>query len=140
MLLIKSFHIIAMVAWFSGLFYLPRLFVYHAQAKDLVSDERFCLMEWRLYYAITWPSAILTTILGFWLSFYNPHYYFKAGWFHAKLLLVVLLLAFHCCCGHYLKQFARKSQVRTSKFFRFFNEIPTLFLVSIVLLVVLKPF
>lgn len=138
MLFIKAFHIIAMVAWFAGLFYLPRLFVYHAETHDAVSMARFKIMERRLYYGITWPAALLTTFLGGWLISYNPSYYFKAGWMHAKLGLVVLLWVYHLLCGHYLKVFARDKNKKSARFFRIYNELPTLMLVGIVLLVVVK--
>ncbi|KTD08200.1 putative membrane protein [Legionella jamestowniensis DSM 19215] len=140
MLTIKAFHIIAMVAWFAGLFYLPRLFVYHAQATDTISIERFKVMERRLYYGITWPAAIITTILGLTLILFNPSYYLKAGWMHAKLGLVALLWVYHLTCGHFRRLFAREKNTNSSKFYRVFNELPTLFLMAIVLLVVLKPF
>lgn len=140
MLFIKSFHIIAVIAWFAGLFYLPRLFVYHAQANDQISLDRFKIMERRLYYSITWPSAIVTTLLGIWLICYNPTYYLKAGWMHAKLGLILILWIYHLFCGHYLKAFARDRNSKSSKFFRVFNEMPTLLLVGIVILVVAKPF
>jgi len=140
MLWIKAFHIVALVAWFAGLFYLPRLFVYHADAKDTISIERFKLMEKRLYYAITWPAAIVTTVLGLYLLSYNFSYYMKSGWMHAKLTLVLVLWAYHLGCGHYLKRFAQDGNTKTSRFFRVYNEMPTLILVSIVILVVVKPF
>lgn len=139
MLIIKALHIISMVAWFAGLFYLPRLFVYHAEATDLISLERFNVMERRLYYAITWPAAVLTTVFGVWLVMYNSHYYFSAGWMHAKLGLVILLWAYHLVCGYFVRQFARGSNTRGHKFYRVFNEVPTLLLIGIVLLVVVKP-
>lgn len=139
MLIIKAFHIIAMVAWFAGLFYLPRLFVYHAKTEDMISIERFIIMERRLYYAITWPAALLTTILGLMLISYNPEYYLKAGWMHAKLGFVLFLWIFHLSCGRYLRAFAHNANQKSQRFFRFFNEIPTLLLLAIVLLVVLKP-
>jgi len=139
MLIIKAFHLIAVVAWFAGLFYLPRLFVYHASAHDTISLDRFKIMERRLYYAITWPAAVITTVLGFWLLTYNPQYYLKAGWMHAKLGLVVILWVYHLACGHYLKLFARDKNRKSELFFRIFNEIPTLLLAGIVLLVVVKP-
>lgn len=139
MLVIKAFHIVAMVAWFAGLFYLPRLFVYHADANDQISIERFKIMERRLFYGITWPSAIVTTLLGFWLMTFNPGYYLKAGWFHAKLTLVVLLWFYHFACGHYLKQFAVNNNRKSAKFYRVFNELTLFLLLGIVLLVVLKP-
>ncbi|KTD55838.1 transmembrane protein [Legionella santicrucis] len=139
MLYIKAFHIIAMVAWFSGLFYLPRLFVYHADSHDAISLNRFKIMERRLYYGIIWPAALLTTILGLWLISYNPWYYLKEGWMHAKLSLVVLLWIYHLSCGHYLKAFAQDKNQKSVRFFRIYNEIPTLLLISIVILVVVKP-
>ena len=140
MLLIKSFHIVAMVAWFAGLFYLPRLFVYHTDAKDKISIERFKVMERRLYYGITWPSAILTTLFGLLLIAYNPAYYLKAGWMHAKFLMIILLWLYHLLCGHYLKQFACAKNKKSGVFYRIFNELPVIFLLSIVILVVVKPF
>ncbi|KTD23103.1 transmembrane protein [Legionella lansingensis] len=140
MLTIKAFHIIAMVAWFAGLFYLPRLFVYHAETNDSISIERFKVMERRLYYGITWPAAILTTVLGLLLILFNPQYYLKAGWMHAKLGLVLLLWVYHLFCGHFRKCFAQQKNTKGSRFYRIFNELPTLFLIAIVLLVVTKPF
>jgi putative membrane protein len=139
MLFVKAFHIMTMVAWFSGLFYLPRLFVYHAEAHDAISLARFKVMERRLYYGITWPAAILTTLLGLWLISYNPEYYLMAGWMHAKLGLVVVLWVYHLLCGHYLKVFAQEKNQKKSRFFRMYNEFPTLLLIAIVLLVVVKP-
>lgn len=138
MLYVKAFHIIAMVAWFAGLFYLPRLFVYHADTQDETSNERFKIMERRLYYGITWPAALLTTVLGLWLLSYNPNYYLKAGWMHAKLTLVLILWGYHLLCGHYRKVFAQDKNPKSSRFFRIYNEMPTLLLVGIVLLVVVK--
>ncbi|MGC1182363.1 protoporphyrinogen oxidase HemJ [Legionella sp.] len=138
MLFVKAFHIIAMVAWFAGLFYLPRLFVYHTEAKDAVSVDRFKIMERRLYYGITWPAALLTTLLGLWLLSYNLPYYIKAGWMHAKLCLVVLLWTYHLFCGHYVKVFAQNQNRKSLLFFRIYNEMPTLLLIGIVLLVVVK--
>ena len=140
MLVIKAFHIITLVAWFAGLFYLPRLFVYHADTKDLISLDRFKVMERRLYYGITWPAAVVTSLLGFWLISYNPGYYLKSGWMHAKFSLVFLLWAYHLLCGHYLKLFSEDKNKKSARFFRFYNEMPTLLLVGIVLLVVVKPF
>ena len=140
MLWIKAFHIIAVVAWFAGLFYLPRLFVYHADARDNLSLERFKIMERRLYYAIMWPSAVLSTILGLSLLDFNRSYYFASGWMHAKLALVLLLWIYHLSCGHYVKQFSLNKNTRHTFFFRMYNEIPTVLLVGIVILVVVKPF
>ncbi|MBA2648472.1 MAG: protoporphyrinogen oxidase HemJ [Legionella sp.] len=140
MLIIKAFHLIALVAWFAGLFYLPRLFVYHAQTEDKISDERFIIMERRLYYGITWPAAILTTFLGLWLLLNAPSYYLHATWMQVKLLLVMSLWMYHLTCGHFLKQFNKHSNQNKAGFYRIFNEIPTVLLICIVLLVVVKPF
>jgi putative membrane protein len=139
MLMIKSLHIIAMVAWFAGLFYLPRLFVYHADAVDTISIERFKIMERRLFRAIMWPAAVLTTVFGGWLMSYNAPYYSHAGWMQAKLGLVVLLWVYHLLCGRMVKQFACNQNVHSSRFYRVFNEAPTLLLIGVVFLVVLKP-
>jgi putative membrane protein len=137
-LIIKAFHIIAMVAWFAGLFYLPRLFVYHADAQDQISIERFKIMERRLYYAITWPAAVLTTVFGIWLVTYNTHYYLSARWMQAKLILVVLLWAYHLVCGHFVEEFARNHNTKGHGFYRVFNELPTILLIGIVMLIIIK--
>ncbi len=139
MLWVKAFHVIAMVAWFSGLFYLPRLFVYHADTTDEISLKRFKVMERRLYYGITWPAALITTGLGLWLLMLMLPYYQKAIWMHAKLGLVVLLWGYHFLCGHFVRCFRKNKNSRTSTFYRFFNELPTLFLIAIVVLVIVKP-
>lgn len=140
MLWLKASHIIAMVAWFAGLFYLPRLFVYHAETSDALSSHRFKTMERRLYYGITWPAGLLTTLLGLCLLSYNFGFYLKAGWLHAKLTLVVILWGYHLLCGAYLRAFAQDKNQKTAVYFRVFNEMPTLLLVGIVILVVVKPF
>lgn len=138
MLILKAFHIIAMVAWFAGLFYLPRLFVYHAETQDQISLDRFKIMERRLYYAITWPAAVLTTVFGIWLVTYNSHYYLNARWMHAKLTLVILLWVYHLICGHFVKAFSRNHNTRGHRFYRIFNELPTVLLIGIVMLVVIR--
>jgi putative membrane protein len=140
MLWLKAFHIISLVAWFAGLFYLPRLFVYHAEAIDKISIERFKTMERRLYYGITWPAAVLTTLFGVSLLLYNLNYYLQLGWMHAKLSLVLVLWGYHFFCGHYLKLFAANLNEKKTNFYRVFNEFPTLLLIGIVILVVVKPF
>ena len=99
LLWLKAFHIIAMVAWFAGLFYMPRLFVYHAESNDKLSHERFNIMQKRLYYAIMWPAAIVTTLLGLAMIGLNPGYYLKSGWMHAKLSLVMLLWICTICAA-----------------------------------------
>lgn len=136
---VKALHIIALVCWFAGLFYLPRLFVYHAMAEDQPSCERFCVMERKLYRGIMNPSMIATLLLGGWLLYLNPAW-LQMGWLHAKLTLVVLLVAYHHVCGAQLKRFARGDNPRGHVFYRWFNEVPVLFLLAIVILVVVKPF
>ena len=138
MLWVKSFHIIAVVTWFAGLFYLPRLFVYHAAASDAVSLERFKLMERRLFWGIMTPGAVLTIVLGVWL--WLGWFRGATGWLHAKLALVVLLIIYHLWCWRLLNQFAAERNARSERWFRWFNEFPTVVLVATVLLVVLKPF
>lgn len=139
MLWVRSFHIISMVAWFAGLFYLPRLFVYHAEANDKISIERFKIMERRLYYGITWPAGLMTSGLGMWLLIDNYPYYLHAGWMHVKLFFVAILWGYHLLSGHFLKVFSRDENQRTSKLYRIFNEVPTLLLIVIVVMVVVKP-
>ena len=136
---VKAFHIIAVVTWFAALFYLPRLFVYHAMSSDSLSYERFCIMERKLYRGIMQPSMIATLLLGGWLLYLNPSW-LSMGWLHVKLTLVLLLLGYHHLCGAQLKAFARGENARGHVFYRWFNEVPVLFLLAIVLLVVIKPF
>lgn len=140
MLWIKAFHIIAMVCWFAALFYLPRLFVYHAMSEDSVSRERFKLMERKLYRGIGTPSLIATVILGVWLSTGNWDYYSASGWYWTKIALVVALVVYHFLCGYYMNQFRDDRCQRGHIFFRWFNEFPVLLLVGIVILAVAKPF
>lgn len=139
MLWIKAFHIIAMTCWFAALFYLPRLFVYHAMSEDQVSRDRFVIMERKLMRGIATPSMIATLILGLWLLHYMPAY-MSAAWMHAKLALVVLTMGYHHMCARYMKRLAAGTSTHSHQFFRVFNEIPVIFLVGIVILVVVKPF
>ena len=136
---IKALHIVAVVCWFAGLFYLPRLFVYHAMSEDAASRERLQVMERKLYRGIMGPSMILTILLGAWMLYLTPGW-LSQGWLHAKLTLVVLLIGYHHACGAMLKRFARGENRRSHVFFRWFNEVPVLFLLAIVILVVVKPF
>jgi putative membrane protein len=137
MLWLKAFHIVFVIAWFAGLFYLPRLFVYHATATDAPSNERFKVMERKLYRGIMMPSMILTVASGLWLWL---GYGFAGGWLHAKLTLVVLLIAYHFWMAKLLRDFARDANRRSHVFYRWVNELPTVLLVAIVILVVVKPF
>ena len=140
MLWIKAFHIIAMVTWFAGLFYLPRLFVYHAMQPPPKDGERFKVMEHKLYYAITTPGAIVTILLGLMMLVPSWDAYKHMCWMHAKLGLVVLLVIYHAICGYYVSVFKKDRNTHTHIFYRWFNEVPTLFLIGIVILAVVKPF
>lgn len=140
LLWVKALHLIAMVCWFAGIFYLPRLFVYHAEALDDTSKERFKIMERRLYYGIMIPSMLATLFLGIWLATIAGASLMHQGWFHAKMSLVFLLVGYHHICGAFMRKFASNQNHRSSKFFRIFNEIPVVLLIVIVVLAVLKPF
>ena len=137
MLWVKSFHIIFMVTWFAGLFYLPRLYVYHAQANDEISIERFKVMERKLFFGIMTPGAVLTIIFGLWLWL---GYGFGGGWLMWKLLLVLLVIAHHIWCYKALVAFRNDANTRGHVFYRWMNELPVLALVGIIILVVVKPF
>ena len=138
MLWVKAFHIIAVICWFAALFYLPRLFVYHAMSEDQISRDRFKIMERKLYRAIGTPSMIATVILGFWTAAYAWEYYASSTWFWIKVGLVVILIGYHHMCGKYLKIFQNDENIKGHVFFRWFNELPVLILIAVVLLVVLK--
>ncbi|BFM10270.1 protoporphyrinogen oxidase HemJ [Simiduia litorea] len=140
MLWLKAFHIIAVICWFAALFYLPRLFIYHALSEDKVSRDRFKVMEAKLYSIIAWPSMLVTLVLGLGLLHFNPSYYLSAGWMHAKLTLVLLCVVYHFACRHFMLQLRDDKCQKSHKFFRVFNEAPVLLLVPIVILVVVKPF
>lgn len=141
MLWVKAFHLIAMVTWFSGLFYLPRLFVYHALSEDLLSQERFKIMERKLYYGILAPGALLTIALGIWLLYgYAWQVYKTAPWLHLKLGLVLILVLYHLYCGYLRRQFQKNQNRHSHRFYRWLNEFPVLLLVGIVILAVVKPF
>ncbi|HEY8330707.1 MAG TPA: protoporphyrinogen oxidase HemJ [Pseudomonas sp.] len=137
---LKALHIIAIVCWFAGLFYLPRLFVYHAMSEDTPSHERFCIMERKLYRGIMIPSMLASLVFGIWMLVANPTLFGSGAWLHAKLTLVALLIGYHHWCGALLKRFARGDNQRSHVFYRWFNEVPVLFLLAIVILVVVKPF
>lgn len=137
MLWIKSLHIVFVVSWFAGLFYLPRLYVYHAEATDGPSNERFKVMERKLYRGIMTPTMVLTLASGLWLWL---GYGFTGGWLHAKLALVVALVAYHFWLGAMRRDFAADANRRSHRFYRLINEIPLVILLAIVILVVVKPF
>jgi len=137
MLWLKAFHIVFVVSWFAGLFYLPRLFVYHALAVDPVTKDTFGVMERKLYRGIMTPAMVLSVASGAWLWL---GYGITGGWLHAKVALVAVLVAYHFWLGHLRKQFAADRNSHTHVFYRWVNEAPTVLLIAIVVLVVLKPF
>ncbi|SFF51532.1 putative membrane protein [Fontimonas thermophila] len=138
MLWVKAFHIVFVVSWFAGLFYLPRLFVYHADTRDAAGHERFCVMERRLY-GITTIGMLGTWIFGIWLLLLIPQW-LSAGWLHAKLALVVGLSGYHGWLKTRVRAFAEQRNDKSARFYRIVNEVPALVLVAIVILVVVKPF
>lgn len=141
MLWVKAFHVVFMVTWFAGLFYLPRLFVYHAMTDDQAGNARFKIMERKLYFGIMTPGAVLTVALGIWMLIdYGWAAYSHSGWLHAKLALVALLIAYHVYCGRLLADFKRDRNRRSHVFYRWFNEIPVLILIAVVILAIVRPF
>ncbi len=147
MLWIKAFHIISVICWFAGLFYLPRLFVYHAMAEqsdntdDAGAIARFKVMERKLYYGITMPAMIATWVTGALLLYmYAWTAYSSMGWLHAKITSVVLLTVYHFSMGYYYKCFRDNQNQHSHIFYRYYNELPTLLLLAIVIMVVVKPF
>ena len=140
MLWLKALHIIAVICWMAALFYLPRLFVYHAMSKDSDSRERFQLMERKLYRGIATPSMLATLIFGLWTSSYQWSHLMSSHWFHLKLLLVAALVVYHFYCRRFMTKLATEQDCHSHVFYRWFNEAPVLLLIPIVLLVVLKPF
>lgn len=141
MLWLKALHLIFMVTWFAGLFYLPRLFVYHAMSDDQISRERFKVMERKLYYVIMTPGMIFTFVFGIWmLSAYAWTLYAGSAWLMIKLILLLLLAIYHLFCGRWLNDFKYDRNRHSHVFFRKVNEIPVLFLFAIILLAVIKPF
>jgi putative membrane protein len=135
---LKAIHVIAMVTWFAGLFYLPRLFVYHAECNDEPSHARFQIMERRLYTLMT-IGALATVVFGAAMIVAAPAY-LKMGWLHVKLTLVVVLVGDHFYCRKLLRDFAGGRNRRSAKWLRVFNEVPSLLLIGIVILAVAKPF
>jgi putative membrane protein len=136
MLWIKALHVIFMVTWFAGLFYLPRLFVYHAMSTDKTSIERFKIMERKLFYGIMTPGGVLTVVFGLWMWL---GYGVTGGWMHIKFTLVLVLIAYHIYCGKLLLDFKTDRNTRSHVFYRWFNEFPVLLMIAIIILVVVKP-
>jgi protoporphyrinogen IX oxidase len=139
MIWLKAFHIIFVICWFAGIFYLPRLFVNHAMSEEPAVQQRLALMERKLY-RFTTGLAVIAIVLGLLLTFANFGYFMAQGWFHTKLALVLLLIAYHLYCGRLVAMFAAGHNTRGHVFYRWFNEIPVLMLVGIVIMVVVRPF
>jgi len=138
---IKAFHIIAMIAWMAGLLYLPRLFVYHASSKiGSEQSETFKVMEWRLLRFITTPAMLATWVFGLILAFSPLVNWSQDGWLHAKLVLVVILTGFSGLLAKWTKDFAADRNTRSPRFYRIANEVPTVLMIIIVILVVVRPF
>ncbi len=140
MLWVKVLHIFGVICWFAGIFYLPRLFVYHAMTDDEAGSERFKIMERKLYRAIMTPSAVIAVGSGVWLLILTWAAYGSSMWLWLKLALVGLLIGYHLYCGRTLRRFATGENMRGHTFFRWFNEMPVLLLLAILVLVVVKPF
>jgi len=137
---LKGFHLFFMTAWFAGLFYLPRIFVNHAEVTDEATSERFKMMERKLYKFIT-PWMILTLVFGIWMLYdYAWAVYGKMGWLHLKIALLVGLVGYHHWCGRIVKTFAKDANKRSHVWYRWFNEIPVVFLLAIIYLASIKPF
>ncbi len=139
-LYLKVIHLTFAFAWFAALFYLPRLFVYHSQANDEISIERFKTMELRLYRGIMTPAALLTLVFGLWLTAYQWTVYASSIWFWLKIVCVFLLFGYHGVCGKMCRNFANDKNTRTHTFYRWFNEVPLVLLFAILILVIVKPF
>jgi protoporphyrinogen IX oxidase len=139
MLWVKAVHIIFMVTWFAGLFYLPRLFVYHASSDDAISNERFKIMERKLFWGITTPGGIITAVFGFWLIALLGLPVLSALWLQLKLALIVVLVGYHIWCGKLVADFKHDRNKHSHVWYRWFNEFPVLILIAVVLLVELQP-
>ena len=136
---LKALHIIFVICWFAGIFYLPRLFVQHALTEDSATQQRLNIMARKLYNFIT-PFAFLSAFFGLWMAYLNLSYLQTAGWFHVKISLVVLLFVYHFYCGRLVKRFEAGINDRSDRFYRIFNELPVLVLFAAVILAVVKPF
>jgi len=136
---LKAFHIIAVIAWMAGMLYLPRLFVYHCAAeKGSIQSETFKVMERRLLRAIINPAMIAAWVLGLWLAWQG--HWFTSTWLQAKFALVLILSAVHGLFARWVKSFARDGNSHSARFYRVMNEVPTLLMIGIVILAVIKPF
>lgn len=137
---LKALHIFFMIAWMAGIFYLPRLFVYHADAKDQATKDTFKIMERRLWFFVT-PFALLTLVFGLWIMMLYGMDWFRASkWIHIKITLLLAVYAYHFYLYKLVKDFAADKNTRSAKFYRILNEAPVLVLLGIVVLAVVKPF
>tara|TARA_B110000503_G_scaffold103668_1_gene154727 strand:+ start:771 stop:1190 length:420 start_codon:yes stop_codon:yes gene_type:complete len=136
---VQALHVIFMVSWFAGLFYLPRIFVYYAAADNPETKQTLATMARKLYKFVT-PFLVLTVVFGLWRLSYQPDYYLSSGWMQAKLGCVAVLIAYHIQCGIYMGRICRGEDNKSHVFYRFFNEVPVLFLFAIILLVYTRPF
>ena len=140
MLWMKAFHLFFVISWFAGILYLPRLFVYHAMSNDVETRAQLKVMERKLYRFIT-PFMVLTVALGLWMLYeYAWEAYARTGWLHVKLMLVAVLLIYHFYCGSLVRTFAKDENRRSHTWYRWFNELPVLILLPIVILTIVKPF
>lgn len=139
MLWVIAFHVIFVICWFAGIFYLPRLFVYHAMTEDKIGIDRFKMMERKLFWGIMTPSGILASIFGFWALTFKWDYYETQNWMHAKLILALFLWIYHAVCYKYLLDFKHDRNTHSHVFYRWFNEVPTVLLIVIVILAFVKP-
>ncbi len=138
---LKAWHLIFMVTWFAGLFYLPRLFVYHAMSEDQISIDRFKIMERKLFYGIMTPGGILTIIFGVCILLSNGlSVYDGAVWLHIKYVFILLLIGYHIYCWYLLQDFKNDRNKHSHVWYRWFNEVPVLMLIAIILLAVVRPF
>lgn len=138
---LKALHLIFMVTWFAGLFYLPRLFVYHAMSDDKISNDRFKIMERKLFYGIMTPGAIFTILFGIlMLTNYAWQSFGQDLWLHIKLALIIALVIYHVLCGKFVRDFKNDANKHSHVYYRWFNEFPVLILVAIILLATIKPF
>lgn len=137
---VLAWHLIAVVCWFAALFYLPRLFVYHAMSDDQISRDRFVVMERKLYRGIGTPAMIATVVLGGWLVALNPDYYLSQRWFQIKAVIVALLIGYHLDCRQHMLALRDERSDKSHVYFRWFNEAPVLALIAVVILVIVKPF
>lgn len=136
---VLAFHLIFVICWFAGLFYLPRLFVYHAMTTDSLSIARFTTMERKLYYGIIMPSALLATGTGLWLVLLNLHFYIQQAWMLTKFLLVLFVWIYQGLCGWHLNAFQYNKNRRSHVYYRWFNEVATALLIGIVICVIVQP-